>query len=551
MSKLEGSSLATFSQSATPISTPRTALQTDFHHNNVSSETISRATSVAEPRSATAGPNELPPGHTQLNGFSLKRKRVEIVPDVERVVAESRKRSNAKGRTPQEEEATAQTASRVAARLAADQTAVLNPDVDTPFQDALDVVKRLLPYHIYLHPADDLASFPHGNNKGKKKATEEDLLREEIAETKFALECWKRRRALENRFRRARVAGAQRAPDDMAYVLTQAIVEADRAETALLNQEARTVKQELDKLEREKRAAAAAAAAAAKPPPPPPPQRPATYYPPPPPASTSTTTQYSTQYRPYTYPYGQGFTTQYTYNPYAANPASSPYNATAYQQARAPVYSAPMSATTAAPPSTAPSFSTFSVNPASKPPKQPTSQAPQPSQNASTPVNPAYTLAANPASQPIPVQMPITSISALTRLGIVPVPAADAPPPGQPQPPAVVKGTTQDGAMICLEINVSSLQAHQMSGLAVILSTLTSRGVNVDGSNSAGGATAASTSSANATDVPGNPTNTSASSIPAAAAPVAAPASAVATNGQSTTAEDKPPSVDSTSSNHG
>lgn len=70
---------------------------------------------------------------------------------------------------------------RIASSLAADQNAALNPDVDTPFTDAADVVKRLLPYHVFQHPAEDLASMSHGIGKGKRKATEEDLLREEIA----------------------------------------------------------------------------------------------------------------------------------------------------------------------------------------------------------------------------------------------------------------------------------------------------------------------------------------------------------------------------------
>lgn len=118
---------------------------------------------------------------------------------------------------------------RVCSRLAEDQLLTLQPDVDTPFRDAADVVKRLLPYHIYQHPFEDLAPLLHPSKKGKMKATEEDLLREEIAgtrnalpfivifasrkfraqETKFALQCRKRRDALENRFRRARVSSGK------------------------------------------------------------------------------------------------------------------------------------------------------------------------------------------------------------------------------------------------------------------------------------------------------------------------------------------------------
>ena len=75
---------------------------------------------------------------------------------------------------------------RVAARLAEDQRAALYPDVDNPFTDELDVVHRLLPYHVFQQPREDLETLiRHGtllpSRKGKRKATEEDLLREEIA----------------------------------------------------------------------------------------------------------------------------------------------------------------------------------------------------------------------------------------------------------------------------------------------------------------------------------------------------------------------------------
>lgn len=74
---------------------------------------------------------------------------------------------------------------RISSSLAADHLAVLYPDVDTPFTDATDVVKRLLPYHVFQHPKRDLDDVQSrrkpSSRKGKCKATEEDLLREEIA----------------------------------------------------------------------------------------------------------------------------------------------------------------------------------------------------------------------------------------------------------------------------------------------------------------------------------------------------------------------------------
>lgn len=61
----------------------------------------------------------------------------------------------------------------------ADQIAALQPDTETPFSDAADAVRRLLPYHIFKHPEEDLRKLT--GRKGKRKATEEDLIREEIA----------------------------------------------------------------------------------------------------------------------------------------------------------------------------------------------------------------------------------------------------------------------------------------------------------------------------------------------------------------------------------
>lgn len=62
--------------------------------------------------------------------------------------------------------------------LSADHLMALFPDVDTPFEDAVDVVNRLLPYHVFQHPQIDLDAMR--GIKGKAKATEADLLKEEI-----------------------------------------------------------------------------------------------------------------------------------------------------------------------------------------------------------------------------------------------------------------------------------------------------------------------------------------------------------------------------------
>lgn len=75
----------------------------------------------------------------------------------------------------------------------------------------------------------------------------------------------------------------------------------------------------------------------------------------------------------------------------------------------------------------------------------------------------------------IPVQLPVALLPALHALGIVPVPATSLPADGQPQPAAVLRGCTANGAILSLEINVALLQSAQMSGLAMMLNSLVSR----------------------------------------------------------------------------
>lgn len=82
---------------------------------------------------------------------------------------------------------------RIAEKLAEDQRLALFPDTETPFEDEFDAVKRLLPFHIFQQPKEDLdmlrghTTYPYNSPKGKRKATEEDLLREEIAGTSYTI----------------------------------------------------------------------------------------------------------------------------------------------------------------------------------------------------------------------------------------------------------------------------------------------------------------------------------------------------------------------------
>ncbi|EFI28111.1 hypothetical protein CC1G_14138 [Coprinopsis cinerea okayama7 len=312
----------------------------------------------------------------------------------------------AEKRTAEELEITAATAARVATRIAEDQAAVLNPDVDTPFEDEHDVVKRLLPYHIYQQPKDDLQAIL--DSKGKGKSVDRGL-EAEIEETKFAIECYKRLERLKARWRRVKIREGQRAsPDDQAYVLAQLVLEAERTETAVLSNELKTARNELDRIQKEQRLAANTARMT---------QFPAA------PASTPTTTTpapiSAPYYRSYSYAYAQPYG-----NP-AAHATTSTFPAT---------------------PTTAPSPTTY------------------------TPYQPGGA---------IPVQLPVSSLPALHALGIIPVPATALPPEGQPQPPAILRGSSANGSMLSLEINVSLLQSAQMSGLAIILNSLVARNTSL------------------------------------------------------------------------
>ncbi|KAJ4467941.1 hypothetical protein C8J55DRAFT_207454 [Lentinula edodes] len=316
-----------------------------------------------------------------------------------------------KDRTPEERGTIAETSARVSSRIAADHEAVLNPDVESPFVDTIDVVNRLLPYHIFFQPKEDLAPLLR-DRKGKTKA----LDTEDLAETKFALDCHRRRKKLEDRFRKARVkGGAGSGFNSQLVVLTQSVLDSDRAEVAALNAELRAARSEYDRLERQKRATS-------NPPPPTTASRTSFYTAP---TQSAVANGQSAYYRPYPYTYTSTFGT------------SSPVQAAA----ATPIFSVASSAT-------------------STPPQANISTVPPP--------------ATYPTTSAIPVQLPIAFMPALNRLGIIPVPTGSVS-AGQPQPPAVLRGSSSNGTVLNLEINVAMLQPSQMSGLAVILNSLMSR----------------------------------------------------------------------------
>ncbi|KAJ3575083.1 hypothetical protein NP233_g1328 [Leucocoprinus birnbaumii] len=387
MSKPFSSTFNVHTFSAAPY-TAQNASYASGSQNTQFSWSLSSTSSAAQPIAPTT--------FSTSNGVSLVQSSPVVSVPVKKPV-------KVKKRTEEEIEVTKKAAERFSARLAQDQAAVLQPDVDTPFVDQADVVRRLLPYHIYYQPYDDLELLK--GSKGKQKATDADL-KAEIEETRFALECHKRYNKLRQRFRAARIRTASRAsPDDQAYILAQAVLEADRVDASLLSNELKVARSDLERLEREKRAATAIAAR-----------------------------------------------TQYTPTPASTTPAQSPVVPTiqaqyyrAYPYAYTQAYGSAV---------TPPTTTTFQVNPpATLPPSATTNSR---------------------ANTAIPVQLPVASLPALHALGIHPVPATSVA-EGQPPPPAVLRGSTANGTMLMLEINVSLLQSAQMSGLAMVLNSLMSR----------------------------------------------------------------------------
>ncbi|KAH8978695.1 hypothetical protein EDB86DRAFT_2992017 [Lactarius hatsudake] len=285
--------------------------------------------------------------------------------------------------------------------------AEFHQDINTTIPGVGDVVDRLLPYHVFQHPREDLLMA----NKGKRRATETEILQSELAETKLALECFKRRSALEERFRRARTKSGKRTAASRPL----------RVEHGIAHSKSRA-------------RAYHASAAFDRPP--------ATYN-----YYLSAAPVYAHHYRAYHYPYAQ------TYGVPASTSTSTP----GYP------YSVPLNSTVqyVPPPLTTSATTTKTLPIATNPAGAPASTSPAPSSSMPATCTAASAPTGSPAgtsnvSSAIPVQLPVSSLSTLHDLGIVPVPtqsvSADA-----PTPPA---------------INVSLLQAAQMSGLALMLNSI-------------------------------------------------------------------------------
>lgn len=218
------------------------------------------------------------------------------------------------------------------------------------------------------------------------------------------------------------------------------VLEGDHVATAALEHELSSARSELDKIVKAQRAAKTAASRTAASTPFQPPTTPFYGYN----TSsfgTSTSQSFSNYYGSYTYPYGQSFLPGAIYTP--TKPAAPSIPGAASFQAN------------------------VAANGQRIQPSVPSSAATQSESGSSaTPVE------MRPPPVAIPLQLPVTSLPALQALGILPVPKASLPPPIEPQPAAVLLGSSNNGTMLSLEINAAQLQAPQMSGLAILLSNL-------------------------------------------------------------------------------
>ena len=227
-------------------------------------------------------------------------------------------------------------------------------------------------------------------------------------------------------------------PEDQAYVLEHAALETERNEMSALNAQLRAMRAELEKYNREHRPQTAQSTGRPTPP------------------VTSTTYSYTPQYRHYAYPYAQ-YGSNYTQVYPGFTPATS--TTTQYQ------------------------YPAVTTGPATGTPSQTTSA------QTHTPPTTSTITTSGVLSKPVSLSLPIASLPALHALGIMPVSSLSVPPPGQPQPQAILKGTTANGTMLSLEVNIGLLQTTQVSGLAYIINAIADQAVSATSSQSGASST--------------------------------------------------------------
>ena len=112
---------------------------------------------------------------------------------------------------------------------------MLHPDVDSPFVDEVDVMNRLLPYHLFQQPKDDLE--PMVSIKGKERAIDNEiqgtsndssssplLLTHSHEDTKFALQCYRRRQNIRDRWRQVLIKSTRVTEIDTIFFSSFALI---------------------------------------------------------------------------------------------------------------------------------------------------------------------------------------------------------------------------------------------------------------------------------------------------------------------------------------
>ncbi|KAG8979470.1 hypothetical protein FRC05_008459 [Tulasnella sp. 425] len=451
--------LSVSSNGATPItpSVPRKsssakAPQADFALKS-SSVNGTSATTALPP---TPGPSGLPTAFPGSNGTAplpLGQVLSTLVPGSSAALAEKeRKReeeaayllSRKRLKTKEDQELQLATRNAFSQLLATDHRAVDSPDVETPFRDAVDVVRRLLPYHVFQHPQEELEYATALNNRA----------------TAFALELHEEARELKERFRQLRTReSAKTSPDDQLYWLTQAVLESERELNTRLTSQLREAHAEKDRQERLKRGIPATPLSATTPY-----QHPAYSYPtyPPPTTPTAAGTPYS------------------NYAAYATSPAYQAY----YQQYAAAMSSMRVSYAVPYPYGSYGYLHPGAVGVPPSFPAQPPVASPSNTVNTagsltasstpltSTPVLPTAPAPYAPPNSALPLSIPTSALESLRAIDIIPVPLANILPGTTPQPPVVLLSTSPDGGVTNLTINLSLLEPEKRGKLGAVLQNL-------------------------------------------------------------------------------
>ncbi|EJU04463.1 hypothetical protein DACRYDRAFT_114784 [Dacryopinax primogenitus] len=438
-------------------------------------------------------------------------------------------------------------AHRVAQSILADQLIVTYPDYKTPFRDSADVVQRLLPYHIFQQPDDDLLPTRKRNKRGKEiEVTARKFPQQNIDNFKTLIGQLKRRRSLQQRFHSMRTKDAKReSHPEQLYQIQYLLAEDDRRYNALLNAEIRNTRDQLAQMEKDAREkekeqaetrkayqaysaqiSAQVSTSAQLPASNPPPNPYAAYT-----AAAGTTvtnsgnTQqlvHSADYRTAYMQYAQAWAAwaQAQAAQHRTGTTSTPHPAAtpAYLYAAAtppPASSAPLA--TASVGSQSPPVTSMSGTPTAAKAVFSSVETIQPRPLLAAATTSAATPATFPASvtrsvptHPIPLQIPLSVVPAFESLGIRLVPITETASMTDSPPAGILVGSRENDQLLDITINLSLLDPTQLSGLAAVLNLLKTSGVSLQ----------ATTTTTTTTMMP--------NAEPATADPVAAPANTTA-----------------------